>query len=186
MAAGQKRVSAASTAKEKEEPLKDPVKRLRAGAKKITDAKDSITEDHEKDKEELSPPGSKKSQDDDNEALVALSSKQEGNFFGPEVTKADRSTFLVMAKRSKDPNIQQALLEYQALDRFDEKKSNIIALWKKDKSCQWWNGWHKEQAEGEAVKMDDFAGYGTMKLSRICWIDVCVGVVLWHFSCVLR
>ena len=78
------------------------------------------------------------------------------------MTKADRSTFLVMAKRSKDPNIIEALQEYQALDRFDEKKSTIIALWKKDKSCQWWNGYRKEQVEGEAVKMDDFIGYGTM------------------------
>ena len=159
--AGQKRATASSTPKDKD----DPVKKLRASARKLFEgAKDSSAgePDTQKEKDELSPPGSKESKDDDDNPLIPANVKQEDNLFDSEVTKADRSTFLVMAKRSKDPNIIEALQEYQALDRFDEKKSTIIALWKKDKSCQWWNGYRKEQVEGEAVKMDDFIGYGTM------------------------
>jgi hypothetical protein len=67
-----------------------------------------------------------------------------------------------MAKRSKDPNLIEAYRKYVALDRFDERKQSIVALWKKDKSCNWWNGFNEQQIESESAQKDDFAGYGTM------------------------
>ena len=91
--------------------------------------------------------------------LVLISS---GTGAENSITKKDRSAFIVMAKRSKDPNVMEAYSRYAALDRFDEKKQSIVALWKKDKSCNWWNGFSESQIESESVQKDDFAGYGTM------------------------
>ena len=165
-------------------PKEHPIKKLKNGAKRLSEGTKQETptapshEDIEREKEEderTDTPVTKKGNDDE-----LSTGKGQDNFFEELVSKADRSTFLVMAKRSKDPNVQQALAEYQALDRFDERKSNIIALWKKDKGCQWWNGWHKQQVEGEAVKMDDFAGYGTKQPSRICLIFLCFFVMILH------
>ena len=42
---------------------------------------------------------------------------------GEEVSKADQSGFLVMAKSNKDPNVQEALKAYQTMDRFDKNKA---------------------------------------------------------------
>ena len=126
---------AASVAKE------DPMKRLKNGAKKISEGAKQETRSAPSN-EETEP---EKEQEEVADTPTTQSDIDHWLGTGKDlVSKADRSTFLVMAKRSKDPNIQQALQEYQALDRFDERKSNIIALWKKDKSCQWWNGWHKQ------------------------------------------
>ena len=79
------------------------------------------------------------------------------------VSKVERSHFIVAAKRSKDPLLIAAYNQYVSLDRFDQKKNDIVALWKKDKSCTWWNSWKKEQTEGDVVQKDDIAGFGTMR-----------------------
>lgn len=77
------------------------------------------------------------------------------------VSKVERSHFIVAAKRSKDPLLIAAYNEYVSMDRFDQRKNDIVSLWKKDKSCTWWNSWKKEQTEGDVVQKDDIAGFGT-------------------------
>ena len=86
-----------------------------------------------------------------------------------QVSKQDRSHFIVAARRSKDPLLLDAYNTYMSLDRFDEKKSNIVALWKKDKSCAWWNSMKQEQGEADIIKKEDVAGFGTMRGSQYCW-----------------
>ena len=55
--------------------------------------------------------------------LVPVKQEPDAQTSGEEVSKADQSGFLVMAKRSKDPNVQEALKAYQTMDRFDKNKA---------------------------------------------------------------
>ena len=85
-----------------------------------------------------------------------------------QVSNQDRSHFIVAARRSKDPLLLEAYNTYMSLDRFDDKKSNVVALWKKDKSCAWWNSMKQEQGEADIIKKEDVAGFGTMRESQYC------------------
>jgi hypothetical protein len=136
------------------------VKKLRDGAKKIVSNK--VAEEQGEGGEDAST----QLEQEEEEIPLAQAfppAKDEGT---PKtetlVMKTDRSHFIVAAKRSKDPNLQAAYQEYMSLDRFDERKSSIISLWKKDKSCTWWNSWKREQSEQDLFEKDAYAGYGTM------------------------
>ena len=90
-----------------------------------------------------------------------------------DVTKDDLSGFVTMAKKSNNEDVLAAYHSYKSCSRFDEKKKQIVALWKSDKSCKWWNSWEQTEVKEEATECDDYAGYGTKSQPHCCRLAPC-------------
>jgi len=77
------------------------------------------------------------------------------------VEKNDMSTFVTLAKRSTNPDMIAAYDKYRTASRFDDSKKQIVALWKSDKDCKWWNSWNQSDVQEDTVSKEDLSGYGT-------------------------
>lgn len=77
------------------------------------------------------------------------------------VDKQDMATFVTLAKRSNNPDMLAAYDKYRTAARFDDTKRQIVALWKSDKDCKWWNSWNQSDVQEDTVAKEDLSGYGT-------------------------
>jgi hypothetical protein len=77
--------------------------------------------------------------------------------------RKDISNMLTQLKNHSATEDQKALLAYyQSLPRFSERKKEILAKWKADKTCSWqtmYHEFHIKSAESETKKAK---GFGTV------------------------
>lgn len=78
-----------------------------------------------------------------------------------DVTRTDMATFVTVAKKSSNADMAHVYERYQACARFDEKKRQIVALWKTDKSCKWWNTWEHQEGIENKSETCGYQGFGT-------------------------
>ena len=75
--------------------------------------------------------------------------------------KRDQANMANQLRNSSDPNKQQILALYQSLPRFDKQKKELLAEWKKDKSCKWAAAWSKRVTASEMEEVKTRTGFGT-------------------------
>ena len=94
------------------------------------------------------------------------------------VEKTDMATFVTLAKRSNNPDMLAAYQKYRTASRFDDTKKQIVALWKSDRDCKWWNSWNQADTQEDTVAHEDLSGYGTRRVllhvNMPCVFYVCV------------
>ena len=79
----------------------------------------------------------------------------------PNQEKRDQANMANQLRNSSDPNKQQILALYQSLPRFDKQKKELLAEWKKDKSCKWAAAWSKRVTASEMEEVKTRTGFGT-------------------------
>ena len=79
----------------------------------------------------------------------------------PHQEKRDQANMANQLRNSSDPNKQQILALYQSLPRFDKQKKELLAEWKKDKSCKWAAAWSKRVTASEMEEVKTRTGFGT-------------------------
>ena len=80
----------------------------------------------------------------------------------PHQEKRDQANMANQLMNSSGPNKQQILALYQSLPRFDkQKKKELLAEWKKDKSCKWAAAWSKRVTASEMEEVKTRTGFGT-------------------------
>ena len=78
-------------------------------------------------------------------------------------TRADQSNFNTQLNKANATPHQKAVLEiYQQLPRFSDKKHEILAKWKADKSCSWANSYTESMTKTEETTTTKVKGYGTV------------------------
>ena len=160
--------AAAAAAKESPDDKEVPpagVKRKGSLLNQITDdirerlkktAHDNWLKDHDE-SETGEPRESEEDQDMDDRTSIASTATPSSN----EVSKGEISGFVTSAKKSSNKDVVAAYAEYRSCGRFDAKKKQIVALWKSDKSCKWWNSWEQTESKEETTETETVAGYGT-------------------------
>ncbi len=66
----------------------------------------------------------------------------------PDLRKQQDNMLAQLAK-SNDSCKQGVLATYRALPRFSDQKKEILALWAKDKTCNWHTSWQKQMVSAE-------------------------------------
>ena len=160
--------AAAAAAKESPDDKEVPpagVKRKGSLLNQITDdirerlkktAHDNWLKDHDE-SETGEPRESEEDQEMDDRTSIASTATPSSN----EVSKGEISGFVTSAKKSSNKDVVAAYAEYRSCGRFDAKKKQIVALWKSDKSCKWWNSWEQTESKEETTETETVAGYGT-------------------------
>ena len=94
------------------------------------------------------------------------------------VKKTDMATFVTLAKSPNNPDTLAADEKYRTASRFDDTKKQIVALWKSDRDCKWWNSWNQADTQEDTVAHEDLSGYGTRRVllhvNTLCFFHVCV------------
>ena len=75
--------------------------------------------------------------------------------------KRNASNFVTSMGKSNHPEATAILEHYKGLGRYDEEKTNIIALWNKDRSLKWVNSFVETRTETANVTESAALGHGT-------------------------
>ena len=79
----------------------------------------------------------------------------------PNQERKDQANMSNQLRNSNGPNKQQILALYQSLPRFSSQKKELLAEWKKDKSCKWAAAWTKKAQASEMEEVKSRTGFGT-------------------------
>ena len=89
--------------------------------------------------------------------------------------KKDLCNFLTQVKGSDQPDKVAVYKHYTSLGRYDKQKKELLALWKKDKSCKWYGSWSKRVTFTEKEEAEGRTGFGT-RIPGCIW-----GFCVWCF-----
>jgi len=76
-------------------------------------------------------------------------------------SKTEISGFLTSAKKTNNQNLKEAYDAYISYGRFDARKAEIIAKWKRDKSCKWVNEYKQTIENTKQKTTSSLQGHGT-------------------------
>jgi len=77
------------------------------------------------------------------------------------------SNMVTSLKRGTSNEAQSLLKMYQSMGHRDPRKTELLALWSKDKSCKWLNNYCETGTVADSSNQDRFSGYGTK------WLTYC-------------
>ncbi len=75
--------------------------------------------------------------------------------------KRNASNFVTSMGKSNHKEATTILEHYKSLGRYDEEKTNIIALWNKDRSLKWVNSFVETRTETTTAIEAAAQGHGT-------------------------
>ena len=82
--------------------------------------------------------------------------------------RKDISNMITQAKSTSASADQKAMLQlYQSYPRFDERKKDILAKWKNDKTCSWVSEYSETSTKSHEMEKTSLHGWGTMFTSKL-------------------
>lgn len=98
--------------------------------------------------------------DDDDDADATIKRLRQSNM----MTQLSNAAKRIGTSKEQDGDDEKAAAFnlYRSFSRFDQRKTDMLAKWEKDKSCKsWLNTYQQKDLKAESVKFEGVTGYGT-------------------------